>query len=159
MLVLLERGNGDEGVLEGSEEQAELLKKVLIYGEGVEVVSIIEALVENRNEIHAVIAPNHGAIPNLPFDTAVEISAVVGGNGIHPLGMDPLPEPIAVNMRRHIDFYKLIVEAGLTRSRKLALEALLIDPLTSAVLTLLETEDLLDEMMQAQTDFLPQFAA
>ena len=156
---LLERGERDEGALEGSERQAELLQKVLIYGEGVEVVSIMEALVENRNEIHAVIVPNHGAIPNLPSDAAVEISAVVGGNGIHPLCMDPLPEPIAANMRGHIDFYKLIAEAGLTGSRKLALDALLIDPLTSAVLTLPETEKLLDEMMQAQAEFLPQFTA
>jgi alpha-galactosidase len=156
---LLERGRGDARALEGSEEQAELLRKVLIYGEGVEVVSIVEALVENRNEVHAVIAPNHGAIPNLPSDTAVEISAVVGGNGIHPLRMDPLPEPIAATMRRHIDFYELIVEAGLTGSRKLALDALLVDPLTSAALTLPETEELLDEMMEAQAEFLPQFTA
>jgi alpha-galactosidase len=154
-------GDGEQDVqraLAGSEKQAELLKKVLVFGEGVEVVDVIEALVENRNEIHAVIVPNHGAIPNLPFDVGVEISAVVGGNGIHPIHVGPLPEPVAAVLRRHVDYYKLIVEAGLSGDRKLALDALLLDPVTSAVLTLPETGRLLDEMMEAEAAFLPQFA-
>jgi len=145
-------------VLEGSDRQAELLEKVLVFGEGVEVVGVIEALVENRNEIHAVIVPNHEAIPNLPCDVGVEISAVVGGNGIHPIHVGPLPEPVAAVLRQHVDYYELIVQAGLTGNRKLALDALLLDPLTSATLTLPETERLLDEMMEAEAAFLPQFA-
>jgi alpha-galactosidase len=145
-------------VLEGSDRQAELLKKVLVFGEGVEVVDIIEALIENRNEIHAVILPNHGAIPNLPFDVGVEVSTVVGGNGIHPIHVGPLPEPVAAVLRQHVDYYELIVEAGLAGDRKLALDALLFDPLTSVTLTLPETQRLLDEMMEAEAAFLPQFA-
>jgi len=145
-------------VLEGSDRQAELLEKVLVFGEGVEVVDVIEALIENRNEIHAVILPNRGAIPNLPFDVGVEISALVGGNGIHPIRVGPLPEPVAANLRWHVDYYELIVEAGLSGDHELALDALLLDPLTSATLTLPETERLLDEMMEAEAAFLPQFA-
>jgi alpha-galactosidase len=106
-----------------------------------------------------VIVTNRGAIPNLPYDTAVEISAVVGANGIRPICVGPLPEPVAANLRRHVDYYELIVEAGLTGDRKIALDALLLDPLTSGALTLGETEALLDEMMEAEAEFLPQFAA
>jgi alpha-galactosidase/6-phospho-beta-glucosidase family protein len=155
---LLEGGDGLQRALEGSDEQTKLLQRVLVPGEGVEVVDIIEALVENRNEIHAVIVTNRGAIPNLPYGAAVEVSAVVGATGIRPILVGPLPEPVAANMRRHVDYYELIVEAGLTGDRKTALDALLLDPLTSAVLTKGKTEDLLDEMMKAQAEFLPQFA-
>jgi len=156
-------GNFDEkgpeqDALKGSERQADLLSKVIVPGEGIEVVAIMEAIVENRNEIHAVVVPNRGAIPNLPFGTPVEISATVGANGIYPLQVGPLPGPVAANMRKHVEFYELIAEAALTGDRKTALDALLYDPVTSATLNLSETEALLNEMMDAEAEFLPQFA-
>ena len=121
------------------------------------IFEIIEAIVENRNEVFAVIVPNRGAIPNLPDDVPVEVSAVVGRNGIFPLQVGPLPEPVAANLRKHADFYRMIAEAALAGDRKLALDALLLDPLSSAVLTLEQAERLLDEMMEVEAEFLPQF--
>jgi alpha-galactosidase/6-phospho-beta-glucosidase family protein len=151
-------GKGEQqDALKGSDEQAELLGKVLVPGEGIEVVAIMEAIAENRNDIHAVIVPNHGAIPNLPSDTVVEVSAAVGAGGVYPLQVGPLPEPVAANMRKHVDFYRMIADASLAGDRKMALDALLHDPVTSAILTLCETEKLLDEMMEVEAEFLPQF--
>ena len=144
--------------LEEGEGQDEVFHSSLTEGERIEVVDVIEALVENRNEIHAVVTKNHGAIPNLPFEAVVEVSAVVGGYGIHPVHVGPLPEPIATNLRQHIDVFELVVEAALTGDRKIALDALLLDAQTSAVLTPTETEQLLEEMIRAETEFLPQFA-
>lgn len=140
------------------EELDEVFQIRLTEGEGIEVVDVIEALVENRNEIHAVVTKNRGAIPNLPFNAVVEVSAVVGGYGIHPVHVGPLPEPIAANLRQHIDVFELVVEAALTGDRKVALDALLLDAQTSAVLTPPETEKMLNEMVEAEVDFLPQFA-
>jgi alpha-galactosidase len=144
----LESGEGEDAVF-GSR---------LTTGEGIEVVDVIEALIENRNEVHAVVTTNHGAIPNLPFNAVVEVSAIVGGYGIHPVHVGPLPEPIAANLRQHVDVFELVVEAALTGDRKVALDALLLDAQTSAVLTPLETEKMLNEMIAAEADFLPQFA-
>jgi alpha-galactosidase len=144
--------------LEGTGEQEEVFGSRLTEGEGIEVVDVIEALVENRNEIHAVVTKNQGAIPNLPFDAVVEVSAVVGGYGIHPIYVGPLPEPIAANLRQHVDVFDLVVEAALTGDRKTALDALLLDPQTAAVLTPPETARMLDEMLAAEAAFLPQFA-
>jgi len=117
----------------------------------------MEALIENRNEIFAVVVPNGGAIANLAPDTAIEVSAVVGANGIIPLQVGPLPEPVAANMRKHVDFYRLIADASLAGSKKMALDALLLDPVTSAVLDQAETEKLMNEMMEVERDYLPQF--
>ena len=50
--------------------------------EAVEVVEIMEALVENRNEVHVVNVPNGGAIENLPPEAIVEVSALVGAYSI-----------------------------------------------------------------------------
>ena len=50
------------------------------------------------------------------------------------------------------------MEAALTGDRKVALDALLLDAQTSAVLTPPETERMLDEMIEAEAEFLPQFA-
>ena len=130
----------------------------LTMREGIEVVDVIEALIENRNEVHAVITKNRGAIPNLPFEAVVEVSAVVGRYGIRPIQVGPLPEPIAINLRQHIDVLELVIESALTGDRRIALEALLLDAQTSAVLTPSETKKLLDEMIEAEAEFLPQFA-
>ena len=144
--------------LESGEGQHEVFGSRLTEGEGIEVVDLIEALVENRNEVHVVVTTNRGAISNLPFSAVVEVSAVVGGYGIHPVHVGPLPEPIATNLRHHIDVFELVVEAALTGDRKIALDALLLDLQTSAVLTPPETERLLDELLEAEAAFLPQFA-
>jgi alpha-galactosidase len=146
------------GWLEGREDQQEVFGSRLTEGEGIEVVDVIEALVENRNQIHAVVIKNQGAIPNLPSDAVVEVSSVVGGYGIRPVHVGPLPEPIAANLRQHVDVFELVVEAALTGDRKIALDALLLDPQTAAVLTPPETARMLDEMLAAEAAYLPQFA-
>jgi alpha-galactosidase len=143
--------------LEGRGEAAPVFRSRLTEGEGIEGVHVIEALIENRNDIHAVVTRNLGAIPNLPYDSVVEVSSIVGGYGIHPVHVGPLPEPIAANLRLHIDIFELVVEAALAGDRKVALDALLLDPQTSAVLTPSETEKMFDEMLEAETEFLPQF--
>jgi alpha-galactosidase len=144
--------------LEEGEGEEEVFRSSLTAGEGIEVVDVIEALVENRNEIHAVVTTNRGAISNLPFHAVVEVSAVVGGYGIHPVHVGPLPEPIAANLRQHVGVFELVVEAALTGDHKIALDALLLDAQTSAVLTLSETKKLLNELIEAEAAFLPQFA-
>src|SRR5947208_2261282 len=53
--------------------------------QGIEVVDIIEAMIENRNAIHIVNTTNHGAIDNMPPDAIVEVDAAVGSYGIRPL--------------------------------------------------------------------------
>jgi alpha-galactosidase len=140
------RGEGEEVSLD-----------VLPPAEGVEVVEIMEALIENRNEVYVVNVPNQGAIENLPPEAIVEVSALVGGYGIQLLHVGPLPEPVAATLRQHITVQELTVEAALTGERQIALQAFLQDPQIAAKLTPEQTEALLDELLQAHADYLPQF--
>jgi len=146
-----------KGWLDTDEGKDQVFQTALTYGERIEVIDVIEALVENKNEVHAIVTRNRGAIPNLPFDAVVEVSSVVGGYGVHPITVGPLPDPIAAKLRLYVDVFNLVVDTALTGSRKSALDALALDPQTSAVLTPYETEKMLDEMIKAEADFLPQF--
>ena len=50
--------------------------------EGIEVIDIIEAIVDNRDEMHIVNTVNHGTIPNLPPEAFVEVNTQVSAYGI-----------------------------------------------------------------------------
>jgi alpha-galactosidase len=131
---------------------------VLPPAEAVEVVEMIEALIGHRNEVHVVNVPNQGAIENLPPEAIVEVSAVVGGYGIQPLHVGSLPEPVAATLRQHITVQELTVEAALTGDRRIALQAFLQDPQIAAKLAPEQAEALLDELLEAHADYLPQFS-
>ena len=97
---------------------------------------------------------NDGIITNLPPDVFVEAPAVVDGSGIRALCIGALPKPLAAFCRRDIDQMELIVEAAVKGDRNLVLQAMLLDPVIDSVRV---AEQVLDEMMTAQKDYLPQF--
>lgn len=138
-------------------EGKEVSFDVLPESEGVEVVQIIEDLVENRNALHVVNVLNRGAIENLPADAVVEVSAVVGGYGFRPIRVGPLPNPLAAHLRHYLSVHELTVEAALSGDRKAALNAFLEDPHVSSALRPEEAGKMLDELLKAHAQYLPQF--
>ena len=126
--------------------------------EGVQVLQIIEAMLENRNQVHVVNVRNEGAISNLPDDAIVEVSALVGAYGIKPVHVGDLPGALAATLRNHIAVQELTVEAALSGDRKVALRAFQQEPHIAAKLTPKETERLLDELILAHAKYLPRFA-
>ena len=95
-----------------------------------------------------------GYIENLPRDTVVEVPAHVDATGVHPLAVGALPEAFVALMRPHCTIHELITEAYHTRSRRLLLQALLLDPNVNSIQ---RAERLLDNMLRLQADFLPEF--
>jgi alpha-galactosidase len=130
---------------------------VLPSGEAILVVDIIEALVENKNEVYVVNTLNRGAIENLPFDAIVEVSSVVGGYGVIPMHVGALPPPLAAVLNNHIEVQRLTVEAALTGDRSLAFRALLQDPQVAAKLKPDKVSRLLDDLLNAHAQYLPRF--
>jgi alpha-galactosidase len=124
---------------------------------GIEVIDIIEAIVENRNQTFVVNAPNDGAIPNLPADAIVEVNTAVNGYGIRPIAAGPLPEPLAAHLRGYVDFQRQVVKAALSGDRAAAMHAFLLDPNMQARLELEQIGELLDEMLRANEEWLPLF--
>jgi len=84
----------------------------------------------------------------------VELPAIIDREGIHPVHVGEIPEPFAEFMRRQLAINELATEAYRTRSRKVLLQALLLDPV---VTSLVAAEKLLDDMLRLQEDYLPAF--
>jgi len=81
----------------------------------------------------------------------------VDKNGIHPCHVGDLPPQCAALNRTNINVQELGVLAAVEKDRTLALQAILLDPLTSAVLTIDETRRMVDEMFEAEADYLQGF--
>jgi alpha-galactosidase/6-phospho-beta-glucosidase family protein len=126
--------------------------------EGIQVVSVMEAIVENRGEVYIVNTTNDGAISNLPLDAIVEVPAYVSRAGIRPLHVGALAPGLAAHLRAHWSGHELTLAAALSGDRNLALQAFLVDPLLQARLDVDQTEQLLDEMLEANAEHLPQFS-
>lgn len=108
----------------------------------------------DRRELSVNISNKNLAISNLPEDAIVEIPARVNAEGIHPVKVGSLPEAIAAMCRTQISIQNLLVEAYQERSKKLLLQALLIDPVVDSVE---RAKKMMEELLRIETDFLPAF--
>ncbi len=127
--------------------------------DGIVVVDMIESILENRGDVHLINTVNGAAIPNLPADAVVEVAARVDAGGVRPLPTGPLPEAYAAHLRGYAALQQTTLRAALGGSRRDALHAFLLDPVIRSTLDLDQTQALLDEMLEANVQHLPQFTA
>jgi len=118
---------------------------------------IIEAMETNQPARINGNVPNWGLIGNLPQGCCVEVPCLVDGNGIQPTAIGMLPTQLAALNRTNVNVQELIVEAALTGDAEAVHHAVMLDPLTAAVCTLPEIRSMVDEMLEAQAEWLPQF--
>ena len=81
---------------------------------------------------------NDGYITNLPQGCCVEVPIFVDARGLHPTRVGDLPPQCAALNQSNVTVQGLAVEAALTGDPELAMQAVALDPLTSAVCTLKE---------------------
>lgn len=118
---------------------------------------IIEAMVTNNPiRINGNI-PNLDLIDNLPYGCCVEVPCLVDANGIQPTKIGRLPTQLAALNRTNINVQELIVEAALTGDVDAVHYAVQMDPLTAAVCTLPQIRQMVDELLEVQAQWLPQF--
>jgi alpha-galactosidase/6-phospho-beta-glucosidase family protein len=125
--------------------------------EGERVIDIIDAIVNDKPMFElAVNVRNDGLIPNLPEWAVVETPGAIGGYGVRGVSVGPLPDGIAGILNARVRQQELTVDAALSGDRRLALQALLADPLVPSVES---AESMLDDALTAHARHLPQFAA
>jgi alpha-galactosidase len=124
---------------------------------GIVVAEVIESVVEDRNERFIVNVMNHGLIPNLPVQAAVEVPAIVNAEGVHPLGIGDIPTGLAAMLGCHALVEEMTADAALGGDRGLLRQAMMIDPLLGATLEPNEIDALTEEMLEVNRPFLPQF--
>lgn len=119
---------------------------------------IIEALEQDKIFRLNGNVRNDGLISNLPAGCCVEVPIYVDATGLHPTVVGDLPAQCAALNMSNVTVQGLTVQAALTGDPELACQAIAMDPLTSAVLTLAEIRDMTREMFTAEAKFLPLFA-
>ncbi|MBM3957973.1 MAG: alpha-glucosidase/alpha-galactosidase [Gemmatimonadetes bacterium] len=119
---------------------------------------IVEALETGRVYRGHLNVVNRGCIPNLPPDAVVEVPAYVDGNGINVPIVGPLPPGPAAVCNVSINVQRLAVGAAVRGDDLLLRQAMMMDPLTGAVLDPPEIWRLADEMLVAGEEWLPQYA-
>jgi len=101
---------------------------------------------------------NKSLVTNLPEGCCVEVPCLVDKTGIHPCYVGDLPSQCAALNRTNINVQELAVKAALEKDKKAAIQAVMLDPLTSSLLTLDEIHRMVEEMFEAERKYLPQFS-
>lgn len=101
--------------------------------------------------------PNHGLIDNLPDGCSVEVPCLVDRQGVQPTRIGKIPPQLAALMRTNIGVQELTVEAALTGKREHIYHAAMLDPHTAADLDLDQIHALVDDLITAHEDWLPEF--
>lgn len=101
---------------------------------------------------------NDGYITNLPDGCCVEVPIYVDRMGLHPTVVGDLPPQCAALNITNVLVQQLTVEASFTGDPEMVMQAIALDPLTAAVLTLDEIRRMTAEMLEAESGYLPQFA-
>jgi alpha-galactosidase len=118
---------------------------------------IMEAVETNQPFTIAGNVMNNGLITNLPQEACVEVTCLVDSNGVTPTIVGKLPEHLAALNRTNINTQLLTVEAAISRKRETIYHAAMLDPHTSAELSLDDIVKLCDEMIEAHGSLLPAY--
>lgn len=117
---------------------------------------IIEAMLKNTPKVIYGNVKNTGLIANLPQDGIVEVACMINRNGINPCYYGRLPEHLAALNKSNMSFFELAVTAVLEKNRDMAMQALMVDPLSAAVCSLDEIKAMFDELYEAEIDYIAE---
>ncbi len=119
-------------------------------------ISLVDAIENDKNEYHVVDVKNDGALDFLGKDDVVEIKCLVNKDGAKPVKIENFDNQYIIGLVRAVKAYeKLTVKAGLTGDYDAALTALMVHPLIGDYA---KAKGVLDEMLEANKEFLPQFS-
>ena len=100
---------------------------------------------------------NNGAITNLPADCCVEVPGFVDRNGINIPIVGDLPMGCADVLTQTVHTQRLSMEAAVHGNDTWLRQAMMVDPLTGAVMTPPEIWQMVDELLVAEEEWLPQY--
>jgi len=100
---------------------------------------------------------NFGIIDNLPQGACVEVPCLADPAGIAPFKVGEMPRQLAALCSLSSQLEELAVEAVLTGDPMKVYQSIMMDPLTSAVLSLAETREMVKAMFEKNRDYLGYF--
>jgi 6-phospho-beta-glucosidase len=117
---------------------------------------LIASLNDGLGDVQVVDTYNRGALPDLPDDVVVEVPARITKEGAQPLPTARLAPEMHGLVEQARAYEELTIEAARSGNRDVAARALLANPLVGSWEL---AEPLLDAILDANRQHLPQFAA
>jgi 6-phospho-beta-glucosidase len=114
----------------------------------------IASIYGNKETQIVVSAKNDGAVPDLPADCVVEVTAYVGGQGARNVAFGSLPAAERGWLQVMKNMELVTIEAAVTGDYGTALQAFTINPLIRSGKT---AKRIMDELFIAHKEHLPQF--
>lgn len=100
---------------------------------------------------------NDGAISSLPDDAIVEVPCLVDRNGIQPTRVGALPTQITALIRTNLNVQELTIKGIMEENKDYIYQAAMMDPHTGAELDLEQIWSLVDDLVDAHGDWLPDW--
>ena len=118
--------------------------------------NLITSIYNDKHDIQVVDTLNNGAITNLPNDVVVEVSCEITKDGPKPLHIGDLPWEVIGLVQSLKAFEVLTTNVALSGDYNAALYAMTLNPLVQDEKT---AKAILDEMLEAHKEYLPEFKA
>ena len=119
-------------------------------------IGLVGALATDSGEAHVVDVRNNGTVEGLADDDVIEVLCAVGAGGAKPLPQ-PAVAPELLGLMQHVTAYeRLAADAAVTGDPAIARKALLTHPLIGQHPL---SEELVDRLLEAGSEHLPQFHA
>jgi len=115
---------------------------------------LIASLHAGTGDTQVVNVRDDGALPGLPDQAVVEIPARIDRDGAHPLPLAPLAPELRGLVEHALAYEELAVAAAISGDRRIALRALLANPLVPDYTT---ARDLLAALLDANRAHLTRF--
>lgn len=115
---------------------------------------IINSIWNDKRTEMVVSTLNKGALTDLPYDSVVEVSSIIGASGPQPMSWGALPSGAKGLIQQMKSMEEVVIEAAVSGDYNKAVHAFVVNPLITSGDTAVE---LLDEMLVAHKEHLPQF--
>ena len=116
---------------------------------------VIASIQNDKRTDMVVSTANNGTIQDLPYDCVVEVSALITAHGAEPYNWGEMPSAARGLLQGMKAMEETVIRAAITGSYGAALQAFTINPLVPGGTT---AKTLLDELLYAHKEHLPQFA-
>jgi alpha-galactosidase len=144
---------------EGEElkRQISSIEKLTINHSGEYGSIIIHSIETGKTSRINANVKNNGVITNLPKGWCVEVPCIVDKEGISPCYVGDLPPQLSALNRTNINVQELAVRGIVENDKTKIFHSVLLDPLTSAALTIDETRWMVNEMFKAEEKYSKGF--
>ena len=117
---------------------------------------LIASIHNNKKTRMVVSTQNNGAISDLPYDCVVEVSAEITSHGAEPVNWGSFPSSTRGLVQSMKAMEEVVIEAAVSGDYGKALQAFTINPLVPSGT---KAKEMLDVMLVANKNYLPQFKA